>query len=608
MFRFSKFTSLKYLRKSIENYNVTYKAISRNFASANLLHQSSKGRYFRFYKIILKKKMKFLDETETTKFTSFEEMTVERRNEAQKSLLVQVNSEKSFPELFNYCSQFGQIKSAFHYELTEEFNFILLEFNEASEYEEALKSCDFNENKPTIPVVSPFVWFKAIDTRKSKIIDKAKTPPKLQHQETKALEDKALQEILLSAESINDQILILYRLTRLNELGIRMRYLAARQLEIALNGMFPKIQACLFGSSVNGYGKIGCDLDLILRLHENSGEISDSRLIYHTKMCLPNGRSQTQRQMEAIGDIMHIFLPAINNVRKILNARVPIIKYNHECLDLDIDFSMSNMTGFYMSELLYMYGELDERVKPLVFCIRKWASSTGLTNTSTPGRWITNFSLTVMVLFFLQNLNNPILPPMNVLMKAARPNDIRVTEDNINCTFLRDLNKLTFSSDNQESLHHLLLHFFEFYSTFNFQQHGISLIEGRPITKPDHSAIWITNPLEPLLNVSKNVSFEELDKLKLETRNAAWILESTIESNKDPAWGLMNLFRTKKRNVKPEMFFKSRLVDVTDLFKDDSINNNKYENISYKNSHVKTAVKQIQKSTQQEISKLMKNS
>ena len=65
--------------------------------------------------------------------------------------------------------------------------------------------------------------------------------------------------------------------------------------------------------------------------------------------------TQTQRQMEVIGDLMHIFLPAINNVRKILNARVPIIKYNHECLDVDIDFSMSNMTGFYMSELLYLH-------------------------------------------------------------------------------------------------------------------------------------------------------------------------------------------------------------------------------------------------------------
>lgn len=491
--------------------------------------------------------------------------------------------------------------------MSEGINFILLEFNEQSVYENAINDCCFSEGAPIIPVVSPFVWFKAKDSKKSKTsISLNKSAPNLLHQDTKHIEENALHEILSAADTISDQILILYKLTRLNELGVRLRFLAGRQLEMALRGMFPKVQSCLFGSSVNGFGKMGCDLDLILRINDSTAGISNSRLIYHTKVSHLNGRSQTQRQMETIGDIMHIFLPAINNVRKILNARVPIIKYNHECLDLDIDFSMSNMTGYYMSELLYIYGELDERVRPLVFCVRKWASMTGLTNSATPGRWITNFSLTVMVLFFLQNLPNPILPSMSRLIKSASPNDIRVTEDNINCTFLRDLNKLTFKSENTESLHHLLLHFFEFYSSFNFQQYGISLIEGRSITKPDHSAIWITNPLEPFLNVSKNVSHEELEKLRLETRNAAWVLESTIESNKDPSWGLINLLKSKKKAVKPEMFFKSRLVDVTDLFKDE--NEKDYDSISYKNPAVKAAVKQIQKSTQNEISKLRKSS
>lgn len=547
-----------------------------------------------------------LGQDKISKYTTFEEMTAIRRVEAQKSLLVQVNSENSHKELCRYCSEFGKLKSTFYFNLSEEFNFILLEFDEISGCEEALKNSSFNDDNPAIPVISPFLWFKAKESSKQKISDQSKEMAKLVHQEIKCIDEDKLCEKLSSAESIDEQILILHRLTQLNELGIRLRYLAGHQLEMALNGMFPNIKACLFGSSINGFGKIGCDLDLILRLNNNCGDISRSRLIYHTKMSRLNGRSQTQRQMEVIGDLMHVFLPAINNVRKILNARVPIIKYNHECLDLDIDFSMSNMTGFYMSELLYIYGEIDERVRPLVFCLRKWASLVGLTNSSTPGRWITNFSLTVMVLFFLQNIKKPILPSMNALIKSATPNDIRVTEDNINCTFLRDLNKLTFKTENTESLHHLLLQFFEFYSSFNFQQSGISLREGRSITKPDHSAIWITNPLEPLLNVSKNISHEELEKLKLETRNAAWILESTIDKNKDPSsWGLLNLFRSKKRIVKPEMFFKSRLVDVTDLFNDDSVK--KYDNISYKNTAVKSAVKEIQKSTQREVSKLLKS-
>lgn len=73
-----------------------------------------------------------------------------------------------------------------------------------------------------------------------------------------------------------------------------------------------------------------------------------------------------------------------------------------------------------MSDFLYIMGELDERVRPLVFVIRSWAKAVGLTNPS-PGRWITNFSLSLLVLAFLQKplRSTPILPPLNTLVKLA---------------------------------------------------------------------------------------------------------------------------------------------------------------------------------------------
>lgn len=68
-----------------------------------------------------------------------------------------------------------------------------------------------------------------------------------------------------------------------------------------------------------------------------------SRLVYHTKENLTSGRIQIQRQMETVSDILHLFLPGVVHVRRILQARVPIIKYNHEHLDLEVDLSMSNL-------------------------------------------------------------------------------------------------------------------------------------------------------------------------------------------------------------------------------------------------------------------------
>lgn len=158
-------------------------------------------------------------------------------------------------------------------------------------------------------------------------------------------------------------------------------------------------------------------------------------------------------------------------------------------------FTFLHSTGFYMSELLYMFGELDQRVRPLTFSIRRWAQACGLTNPS-PGRWITNFSLTCLVIFFLQQMKHPILPTINSMMKSATSDDMRLTEDGINCSFGRDFERYGFRCRNTAKLSELLLQFFEFYSQFDFHNRAVSLNEGRAIAKPDHSALYIVNPLE----------------------------------------------------------------------------------------------------------------
>lgn len=96
-------------------------------------------------------------------------------------------------------------------------------------------------------------------------------------------------------------------------------------------------------------------------------------------------------------------------------------------------------SGVHMSDLLYIMGEIDDRVRPLVFTIRKWASEVGLTSAH-PGRWITNFSLTLMVLAFLQKPNHgpPILPSLNHLIKCAG----RDLLFNLYFFFLKSLEKL----------------------------------------------------------------------------------------------------------------------------------------------------------------------
>lgn len=266
-----------------------------------------------------------------------------------------------------------------------------------------------------------------------------------------------------------------------------------------------------------------------------------------------------------------------------------------------------------MSEMLYMLGTIDDRVQPLVFSVRRWAHTVGLTNPS-PGRWISNFSLTCLVIFYLQQLAQPILPSVDALCAQARPQDVRATEDGHNCSFLRDLNALHFCTANRTDLAQLLVDFFEFYSQMDFKERAISLNAGALVSKPDHSPVYIVNPLEPLLNVSKNISTEECERFRIEVRNAAWALDGQSQptgsgSDDDADWGLLSISSrhgAAKSVVRPNMFFKPRMMDVSELFGGDQehAEGGAADGNKFKNEAIKSVVEKIQRKGRADMQQL----
>lgn len=65
--------------------------------------------------------------------------------------------------------------------------------------------------------------------------------------------------------------------------------------------------------------------------------------MFHSKAASVFERSMTQKYMETLGDIIHLFLPGCVQVRRILQARIPIIKFHQQFTDIECDLSMSNM-------------------------------------------------------------------------------------------------------------------------------------------------------------------------------------------------------------------------------------------------------------------------
>lgn len=483
-------------------------------------------------------------------FVPFDALVSQRRNEARRSLLVEVAGLPSSVDLHQVCSQYGAVQKMFHYTTRQgsvNKEMILVEFDKAESLERALQSTRSPPIDRIIPVHSPFVWLSANQpaprNRKANIGSSTDII-----QET-VPSDEELQLQLSQSRDLSEQIQNVYECQKLTELGSRLRFFTCRQVEVALSGLFP--QACIlpFGSSVNSFGRVNCDLDMILELFDVSNQDSTQRLVFQAKKSrsAANPRITMQRHMEVISDILDNFVPGCSQVRKILAARVPIIKYRQDLTDMECDLSMANRSGFYMSEMLYLYGSMDKRVRPLVFAIRKWAKDRHVTSPYA-GRWVTNFSLTLLVLFYLMKTSPPVIPPLQTLIKLAGDDDVR-TADGINCTFLRDLRIVT-ASDNKQSLEDLLRGFFEFYDKFSFKERGLSIVRGDDFVKPEHSALYIQNPLERELNVSRNVTLEELERLRTEITHARYRLEEYtqhIEEQEQQPWGLLSLWGTSHK-------------------------------------------------------------
>lgn len=152
-----------------------------------------------------------------------------------------------------------------------------------------------------------------------------------------------------------------------------------------------------------------------------------------------------------------------------------------------------------MSELLHTCGEVDSRVRPLIFLVRRWAEEANVTTKVRPCQSITNFQLTCLVLYFLQQLQGPILPPLARMMK----------QENVLATnappAIKSLSELNFRRTNNDTLEQLVEQFFNFYSEFNFSKHRICLQRASISPQTYNVGMDISNPLDVGRNIGKNV-------------------------------------------------------------------------------------------------------
>uniref|UniRef100_A0A3B5KXE8 Mitochondrial poly(A) polymerase n=1 Tax=Xiphophorus couchianus TaxID=32473 RepID=A0A3B5KXE8_9TELE len=437
---------------------------------------------------------------------SLSELMADRQEQAEKSVLISCPSRTNEKKFLKFLSKHGDINKHFFYESYGVY--AVVEFARRDSVASLLESAAI-----------PSVNHECMVPFKSRLLS-------LSNQSLAASTDRILPALM--SLQVDDQIGALTETYQLTEENSRLRFLVCSLLKDVAAAYFPECTIRPFGSSVNGFGKLGCDLDMFLDLDSISGwnfKPPKSGLSLEYQMKRTNSeRHVTQSILSVIGECVDHFWPGCVGVQKILNARCPLVRFAHQPSGFQCDLTANNRVAMKSTELLYLYGELDPRVRSLVFTVRCWARAHGVTS-SIPGAWITNFSLTVMVLFFLQKRSPPIIPTLDRLRDLAGPADESVIEGN-DCTFATDFSKIQLQS-NTDTLEQLLGDFFEFYAMFPFSRMSINIRKGREQNKPEMAPLHIQNPFETSLNVSKNVNTSQLDRFVALCQESAWLLQQS---------------------------------------------------------------------------------
>ncbi|XP_022246270.1 speckle targeted PIP5K1A-regulated poly(A) polymerase-like [Limulus polyphemus] len=344
-----------------------------------------------------------------------------------------------------------------------------------------------------------------------------------------------------------------------------------RVLQDTLQEYFPGCTVHLYGSSINGFGFKGCDIDMFLDINHlvnkdftssdtsKCGDIPSVHDIISGLVSVDIIHKMPQEmQLKFIIKVIRR-IPKCRNVVFIPSKRCQIIHFVHSGFNVDCDVSSKSSLVVHNSRLLRLYGLLDPRVSPLIMTLHYWGKRLRLTFS---GHKLTSYAFTWMIIFFLQTCDPPILPSVLELRKLA---DDTKEVDGIDCTFCNDSSKLG-PSANELNGEDLLKSFFDFYSTFDFKKWVISPRFGQVFDKQKFSMIFpnlvhfvvapisIQDPFDLNDNIAATVIEDSLNKLVHKMKQAQTFCDSQcFTSNCNGAsklWGIPILFDPEKYTYK----------------------------------------------------------
>uniref|UniRef100_A0A7N5K0W2 Terminal uridylyl transferase 7 n=1 Tax=Ailuropoda melanoleuca TaxID=9646 RepID=A0A7N5K0W2_AILME len=210
---------------------------------------------------------------------------------------------------------------------------------------------------------------------------------------------------------------------------------------------------------------------------EESSTVDQSDFFYEfSKLTFTKGKGlDCVRTIEELARVLKKH-SGLRNILPITTAKVPIVKFFHLRSGLEVDISLYNTLALHNTRLLSAYSAIDPRVKYLCYTMKVFTKMCDIGDASRGS--LSSYAYTLMVLYFLQQRNPPVIPVLQEIYKGEKKPEIFV--DGWNIYFFDQIDELpTYWPEygkNTESVGQLWLGLLRFYTEeFDFKEHVISI-------------------------------------------------------------------------------------------------------------------------------------
>uniref|UniRef100_A0A2I3MIJ5 polynucleotide adenylyltransferase n=1 Tax=Papio anubis TaxID=9555 RepID=A0A2I3MIJ5_PAPAN len=247
-------------------------------------------------------------------------------------------------------------------------------------------------------------------------------------------------------DKLSQQILELFETCQQHISDLKKKELCRTQLQREIQLLFPQSRLFLVGSSLNGFGTRSSDGDLCLVVKEEPCFFQ------------VNQKTEARHILTLVHKHFCTRLSGYIERPQLIRAKVPIVKFRDKVSCVEFDLNVNNVVGIRNTFLLRTYAYLENRVRPLVLVIKKWASHHQI-NDASRGT-LSSYSLVLMVLHYLQTLPEPILPSLQKIYPESFSPAIQ-----LHLVHQAPCNVPPYLSKNESNLGDLLLGFLKYYAT-----------------------------------------------------------------------------------------------------------------------------------------------